>query len=144
MSGGRRIGRILVDTTPLRLDRDYRWLWTGQVIAGMGSQITRLALPFQVYALTGSTLAIAALTVFQLVPILLFALIGGSLAALLGAILALPVTAAGRDVVRYVFRRMSPDDPEPLAETIAKLGPIPPNRATSSGGTEAASEAARG
>ena len=46
----------------------------------MGNQITRLALPYQVYLLTGSTLAIAALTAFQLVPILLFALGGGSLA----------------------------------------------------------------
>ena len=45
----------------------------------MGTQITRLALPFQVYTLTGSTLAIAALTVFQLVPILVFALGAGSL-----------------------------------------------------------------
>ena len=53
-------------------------------------------------------------------------IIGGSLAGLLGAILALPVTAAGRDVVRYLFRRMSLDDPEPLAETIARLGPFPP------------------
>ena len=61
-------------------------------------------------------------------------IIGGSLAGLLGAILALPVTAAGRDVVRYLFRRMSPDDPEPLAETIARLGPLPPGRATRTGG----------
>ncbi len=71
-------------------------------------------------------------------------IIGGSLAGLLGAILALPVTAAGRDVVRYLFRRMSPDDPGPLAETIAKLGPIPQARATGTGGTEAASEPAHG
>ena len=35
-------------------------------------------------------------------------IIGGSLAGLLGAILALPVTAAFRDVVRYLFRRLSP------------------------------------
>ena len=55
-------------------------------------------------------------------------IIGGSLAGLLGAILALPVTAAGRDVVRYLFRRMSPDDPAPLAETISRLGPLPPGR----------------
>ena len=38
-------------------------------------------------------------------------IIGGSLAGLLGAILALPVTAAGRDVVRYLFRRLSPEAP---------------------------------
>ncbi|MBA2300581.1 MAG: AI-2E family transporter, partial [Chloroflexi bacterium] len=35
-------------------------------------------------------------------------IIGGALAGLLGAILALPVTAAARDVVRYLFRRLSP------------------------------------
>ena len=35
-------------------------------------------------------------------------IVGGSLAGLLGAILALPVTAAFRDVVRYLFRRLSP------------------------------------
>ena len=33
-------------------------------------------------------------------------IVGGSLAGLLGAILALPVTAAFRDVVRYLFRRL--------------------------------------
>ncbi len=38
-----------------------------------------------------------------------FALIvGGTIAGLLGAILALPVTAAGRDVFRHLFRRLSP------------------------------------
>src|SRR5262249_48644463 len=66
--------------TPLRLDRDFRWLWSGQVVTGIGTQITRVALPYQVFVLTGSTLAIAALTLFQLVPILLFALGAGSLA----------------------------------------------------------------
>jgi MFS family permease len=75
-----RARSLFLDTAPLRLDRDYRWLWSGQVISGMGNQITRVALPFQVYVLTGSTLAIGALTLFQLVPILLFALGAGSLA----------------------------------------------------------------
>ena len=78
MSG--RLRGLLLDTGPLRHDRDYRLLWSGQVINGMGAQITRLALPFQVYTLTGSTLAIAALTFVQLVPILAFALAAGTLA----------------------------------------------------------------
>ena len=75
-----RLRGLLLDTEPLRLDRDFRWLWSGQVVTGMGNQITRLALPFQVYTLTQSTLAIAALTFVQLVPILAFALAAGSLA----------------------------------------------------------------
>ncbi|MGZ8437061.1 MAG: AI-2E family transporter [Candidatus Limnocylindrales bacterium] len=49
-------------------------------------------------------------------------LVGGSLAGLLGAILALPMTAAFRDVVRYLFRRLSPDDPSGLAISLANIG----------------------
>jgi MFS family permease len=75
-----RVRRILVDTTPLRLDRDFRWLWTGQAISGIGNQITRLALPYQVYRETGSTLAIAGLALVQLIAILAFSLGAGSLA----------------------------------------------------------------
>jgi predicted PurR-regulated permease PerM len=48
--------------------------------------------------------------------------IGGALAGLLGAILALPIAAALRDVVRYLFRRLSPDSPEALAASVRGLG----------------------
>ena len=78
--GSRRVRGIFADITPLRLDRDYRWLWSGQAVNGIGNQITRIALPYQVYVMTGSTLAVAALTTVQLIPILIFALGAGSLA----------------------------------------------------------------
>jgi MFS family permease len=71
---------ILLDVAPLRRDRDFRLLWIGQSISGIGNQVTRIALPFQVYVLTDSTLAVGALTAVQLVPILVFSLIAGSLA----------------------------------------------------------------
>ena len=55
--------------------------------------------------------------------LVMFAIIvGGSLAGLLGAILALPMTAAFRDVVRYLFRRLSPDDPSGLALSLSNIG----------------------
>jgi MFS family permease len=73
-----RVRRVFLDTAPLRLDRDFRWLWAGQAVSGIGNQITRLALPYQVYAQTGSTLAIAALTLCQLVPLVIFSLGAGS------------------------------------------------------------------
>jgi predicted PurR-regulated permease PerM len=61
--------------------------------------------------------------------------IGGALGGLLGAILALPVAAALRDVIRYLFRRLSPDEPDALAASIAGLGldvhPGIPGRSTS-------------
>lgn len=79
-SRGSRVRHVFLDTEPLRRDRDFRWLWSGQAISGIGNQITRLALAYQVYALTGSTLAIAGLTLFQLIPILIFSLGAGSIA----------------------------------------------------------------
>jgi predicted PurR-regulated permease PerM len=55
-----------------------------------------------------------------------FALIvGGAIAGLLGAILALPITAAGRDIYRYLFRRLSPP-PRPDGATTS--GTDPPSR----------------
>lgn len=75
-----RLRGLFLDVAPLRHDRDFRLLWSGQVVSGIGNQITRITLPFQAYALTGSPLAIAAVTAAQLVPILLFALFGGSIA----------------------------------------------------------------
>jgi predicted PurR-regulated permease PerM len=55
--------------------------------------------------------------------VVMFAIIvGGSLAGLLGAILALPVAAAFRDVGRYLFRRLSPDEPEALAASLRSIG----------------------
>jgi predicted PurR-regulated permease PerM len=49
-------------------------------------------------------------------------IVGGSLAGLLGAILALPLTAALRDIVRYLFRRLSADRPEALAASLQNIG----------------------
>ena len=49
-------------------------------------------------------------------------IIGGALAGLLGAILALPITAASRDIVRYLFRRLSPDADAAVGRSIAGLG----------------------
>lgn len=65
----------------------------------------------------------------QLHPaVVVFAIIiGASLAGLLGAILALPMTAAFRDVVRYLFRRLSPDEPEALAASLRNIGLGPPD-----------------
>ncbi len=60
--------------------------------------------------------------------VVMFAIIvGGSLAGLLGAILALPVTAAVRDVIRYLFRRLSPDEPEALVASLRSIGLKPDN-----------------
>src|SRR5437763_5323999 len=71
---------LLVDTTPLRVSPDFRRLWTGQAVSHVGSMMTMAALPYQVYHQTGSSLAVGLLGIVELVPLLIFSLVGGSLA----------------------------------------------------------------
>jgi MFS family permease len=71
---------VLIDLGPLRRHRDYRALYVGQFISFVGSMITYVAIPYQVYALTRSSLAVGLLGTVQLVPLLLFALFGGATA----------------------------------------------------------------
>jgi len=75
-----RLRAILVDVEPIRRDRDFRMLWIGQLISGLGRQVTIVALPLELWNLTHNPLAIGLLGLVQLVPILTFALGGGALA----------------------------------------------------------------
>ena len=70
-------GRILVDTTPLRESRDFRLLFIGQLISVIGSQLTVVAIPYQVYSMTHSTLQVGAISLAQLFPFLAGALSAG-------------------------------------------------------------------
>jgi len=104
---------ILLDVEPLRRDRDYRLLWTGQVISGVGRQVTVVALPFQLYVLTGSTLAVGLLALVQLVPILVFALGGGAVADAVDRRRLLLITQLGLTVASGALFLLasSPDAP---------------------------------
>ncbi len=72
--------KLLVDTTPLRVSRDFRRLWAGQGVSLFGSMITTSALPFQVFDQTHSSLAVGLLGAAELGPLLLCAVVGGSFA----------------------------------------------------------------
>ncbi len=70
---------LLLDMTPLR-GREFRLLFLGQLVSFFGSMITFVALPFQMYDLTGSTFAVGALGACEFVPIVTVALVSGALA----------------------------------------------------------------
>lgn len=77
--GGKPARRFFVDTTPLRESPRFRWLFGGLSLSWMGRQLTVVAVPYQVYQLTGSTLLVGALGIAQLVPLLLTSIVGGAL-----------------------------------------------------------------
>jgi MFS family permease len=70
-------GRILVDTTPLRESRDFRLLFIGQLVSMLGTQLTVVAIPYQVYSMTHSSLQVGAISLAQLFPFLAGALAAG-------------------------------------------------------------------
>jgi MFS family permease len=74
------IARIAVDITPLRGSKAFRRLWLGTGISAIGSQITTVAIPFQAYQLTGSTLVVGLLAGTALVPLLTVPLYAGAVA----------------------------------------------------------------
>src|SRR5436309_2760334 len=69
-----------VDITPLRRHRDFRLLYIGRFVSLFGNQITFVAVPYQVFTLTHSTVAVGLLGVVELAALLTFALLGGALA----------------------------------------------------------------
>ena len=77
------LGRLLrlaaVDLRPLRR-RDFRLLFVGQFVTFMGSMITDVAVPYQIYQLTHSPLALGLLGLAMVGPVLAFAFLGGALA----------------------------------------------------------------
>jgi MFS family permease len=81
-AGGLR-GRLrgaAIDLTPLRHHRDFRLLTAGQMVTFLGSMVTYVALPYQAYQLSGSSLVVGLLGVAELFPLLVTAFLGGALA----------------------------------------------------------------
>jgi len=68
-----------MDFTPLR-HRDYRFLYVAQGVSFLGSMMTFVAVPYQMFQLTHSSLKVGLLGVAELIPLLLTAFIGGALA----------------------------------------------------------------
>ena len=69
-----------MDVGPLRESRDFALLTTGTVATGIGNQMTLLALPYQVYVLTGSTFITGLLGLVELGPAVVASLFTGALA----------------------------------------------------------------
>ena len=71
--------RLLVDITPLRTSKDFRLLFIGQLVSLLGSNLTLVAVAFEVYQLTGSSLWVGVVSFIQLPLLIMGALWGGGL-----------------------------------------------------------------
>jgi MFS family permease len=70
---------IAVDRTPFRVSRDYKRMWWAELISQAGSQITVVAVFFQVFELTHSAAKVGLVGLVQLVPLMFATIVGGPL-----------------------------------------------------------------
>jgi len=75
----RGLGALAIDTTPLQVP-EFRRLWSAGVIATVGAQFTVVAVPLQLYRLTGSSAYVGLSGLFALLPLVVFGLWGGAVA----------------------------------------------------------------
>ncbi len=71
---------MLINISPLKKYRDFRLLFIGQLISQLGTMVSYMAVPYQVYELTKSNTLVGLLGVAQFVPVVIFGLLGGTYA----------------------------------------------------------------
>lgn len=72
--------RQLIDPSALRASPSFRLLWFGQLVSTTGTQLRLVAIPYQIYLLTGSSLDVGLIGLFQAIPFIAMALFGGVIA----------------------------------------------------------------
>lgn len=71
---------MLLDISPLRVSRDYRLLFFGQLISFFGSMMTFVVVPWQMHELTGSNAMVGYIYFVEFIPMVILAFVGGALA----------------------------------------------------------------
>jgi len=89
-----QIRGLFADTAPLR-NPHFRRLWSANIITVIGAQLTVVAVPAQIYAITGSSAYVGLTGLFGLVPLVVFGLWGGALADVMDRRTIMVVTTLG-------------------------------------------------
>lgn len=71
---------MLLDITPLKVSRDYRALFFGQLVSFFGSMMTFIVVPWQMYQLTESSAMVGYIYLAEFIPMVILAFVGGALA----------------------------------------------------------------
>ena len=71
---------MLLDIGPLRHNTAFRRLFASQFISGLGTMVSYVAVPWQLYELTHSNWQVGLLGLVQLVPVVVCGLLGGAVA----------------------------------------------------------------
>lgn len=93
---------LFADTAPLA-NPHFRRLWQANIITVIGAQLTVVAVPAQIYAITGDSAYVGLTGLFGLVPLIVFGLWGGALADHFDRRVLLQVTTWGLILTSALF-----------------------------------------
>lgn len=75
-----RFGGLVIDVSPLRTSRPFRYAFSARLISLLGIGLLVVAVPAQTYQLTGSTLQVAGVSTAMAIAMFFGSLFGGVLA----------------------------------------------------------------
>ncbi len=107
-----RLRGATLDLAPLRESPAYRRLLLGDAVSVVGTQVTMVAVPIQVYAQTRSAAAVGLVGLAGLVPLIVFGLYGGAIADAVDRRRLVLVTTVGQLLLSLVL----------VAQAVAGLG----------------------
>jgi MFS family permease len=94
---------MLLDLSPLKVSRDYRLLFFGQLVSFFGSMMTFIVVPWQMYQITQSSAMVGYIYLAEFVPMVVLAFVGGALADFLDKRKMLRLTEIGQTVTTAIL-----------------------------------------
>ena len=93
---------LVADTRPFA-NEHFRRLWSANIVTVIGAQLTVVAVPAQIYEITGSSAYVGLTGLFGLVPLVIFGLYGGALADVMDRRTLLLITTTGLILTSVAF-----------------------------------------
>ena len=94
---------MILDLTPLKISRDYRLLFFGQLVSFFGSMMTFVIVPKQMYDLTQSNEMVGYIFLAEFIPMFFLAFVGGALADALDKRRLIRLTEIGQMIVTAIL-----------------------------------------
>ena len=94
---------MLLDITPLKISRDYRLLFFGQLVSFFGSMMTFIVVPWQMFQLTQSSAMVGYIYLAEFVPMVILAFVGGAFADAFDRRKILRLTEIGQTLVTAIL-----------------------------------------
>lgn len=94
---------LTIDITPLKVSRDYRLLFFGQLVSFFGTMMSFVAINWQMWELTNSSAMVGYIALAEFFPMFVFAFVGGAIADSFDRRKILRITEIGQTLTTLIL-----------------------------------------